>query len=352
MQLLEFAKTGHCGTAVATLGALGERPGGETGMGSVLDLAVANLLSPMILFFGLGLFAALMRSDLSVPEAVAKALSLYLMMAIGFKGGVGVAQHGIETTLLWSLVAGVVLSAVLPLVAFRMLTLTTGLSRVDAAAVAAHYGSISIVTFLAAVQSLETAGIAFEGYMVAVAAAMETPAIMAALWLARSGGASLDRATVREIALNGSIVMLLGAFAIGWVTGPEGLKSIASFIVDPFKGVLCLFLLDMGIVAGRGLLEGRKSLTRGVIAFGLYMPLIGAVFGWAAASLIGLSLGGTVLMITLAASASYIAVPAALRLALPEAKPSIYLPLSLGVTFPFNLTVGIPLYLALASLFR
>ena len=159
----------------------------------------------------------------------------------------------------------------------------------------------------------------------------------------------MDSKTVREVLLNGSIVMLMGSFVIGWITGPEGLKSIAPFIVDPFKGVLCLFLLDMGVIAGRGLREGRKYLTPAVIAFGIYMPLIGACLGFVAARLVGLSPGGTAVFITLAASASYIAVPAALRLALPEARPSIYLPLSLGVTFPFNLTLGIPLYLYLAT---
>jgi len=321
-------------------------------MDSALALASANLLSPMVLFFVLGLLASLARSDLSIPEAIAKGMSLYLMLAIGFKGGASVAQNGVDATLLWSLLAGVVLSAAIPLIAFGALTLTTSLPRVDAAAIAAHYGSISIVTFLAAVQALQTAGIAHEGYMVAVAAAMETPAIIVALWLARKGGGGMDSGTLREVLLNGSIVVLLGSFAIGWITGADGLKSIAPFIVDPFKGVLCLFLLDMGLIAGRGLRDARSSLTLPLVGFGIYMPLIGAVLGLVAAHLIGLSLGGTALLITLCASASYIAVPAALRLALPEARPAIYLPLSLGVTFPFNLTLGIPLYLILASLFH
>ncbi len=319
-------------------------------MSAALDLAFANLLSPMILFFVLGLAASLARSDLSIPEAIAKGLSLYLMLAIGFKGGAGVATHGLDATMAWAILAGIVLSALLPAIAFALLTRTTSLSRVDAAAVAAHYGSISIVTFLAAVQALNSSGFDYEGYMVAVAAAMETPAIIVALTIARKGS-GMDRATLREVALNGSIVLLVGAFLIGWITGAEGLQAISAFIVDPFKGVLCLFLLDMGVVAGRGLREGRKSLTFGVVAFGLYMPLIGATLGLIAARLVGLSPGGSALLATLAASASYIAVPAALRLALPEARPSIYLPLSLGVTFPFNLTVGLPLYIALATWF-
>ena len=321
-------------------------------MESMLSLAAANLLSPMVLFFVLGVAAALLRSDLTIPEAVAKGISLYLMLAIGFKGGAGVAAHGMDSLLIMSLIAGVVLSATIPLIAFALLTATSKLPRADAAAIAAHYGSISIVTFLAASQALDSAKIPFEGFMVAVAAAMETPAIIVALWLAKRGqsGGGLDRETLREVTLNGSIVVLLGAFAIGWITGADGMKAIAPFIVDPFKGVLCLFLLDMGVIAGRGLRQGRKSLTVPVVLFGLYMPLIGAALGLAAAKLIGLSLGGTALMTALSASASYIAVPAAMRLALPEARPSVYLPLSLGVTFPFNLTLGIPLYIALATL--
>lgn len=318
-------------------------------MGSFLDLAIANLLSPMVLFFALGVAATLAKSDLTIPEAIAKGMALYLMLAIGFKGGAGVATHGVDATLLMSLAAGIVLSALLPVIAFRCLTATTGLARVDAAAVAAHYGSISIVTFLAAVQALDNAGISHEGYMVAVAAAMEAPAIIVALWLAKRGSGKLDGGMLREVSLNGSIVVLLGAFVIGWITGADGLKSIAPFIVDPFKGVLCLFLLDMGLVAGRGLRESRGDLGAGAVVFGVTMPLIGSAFGLATALAIGLSTGGAALLMTLAASASYIAVPAAMRVALPEARPSIYLTLSLGVTFPFNLTIGIPLYTALAG---
>ena len=321
-------------------------------MASAVNLAVANLLSPMVLFFVLGLAATLARSDLSIPEAIAKAMSLYLMMAIGFKGGASVAQHGLDARLGLAILAGVILSAAIPFIAFRLLMATSKLPRIDAAAIAAHYGSISIVTFLAATQALELSGIKFEGYMVAVAAAMETPAIIAALWLARTCESRMDGTTLREVMFNGSIVMLVGSFLIGIATGADGMKAISAFIVDPFKGILCLFLLDMGIIAGRGLREGRKNLTLPVVLFGLYMPLIGGALGGVASWLVGLSVGSNALMITLAASASYIAVPAALRLALPEARPAIYLPLSLGVTFPFNLTLGIPLYIAVAAALR
>ena len=320
-------------------------------MTDILALAGSNLLSPMILCFALGLLAALARSDLSVPEAAAKALSIYLLFAIGFKGGAAVGDHGIGFSLVSALAAGVLLSIALPFVAFALLRALTQFSVADAAAVAAHYGSISIVTFVTATSVLEGRGISSEGYMVAVAAAMEAPAIISALWIvAKAGdGADVDSDLWREILLNGSIVLLVGSFVIGFLTGSEGLARIESFIVSPFQGVLCLFLLDMGLVAGRGLRASGGVLGLGAILFGLLMPLIGGAAGLVMGAGLGLSAGGLALLMTLAASASYIAVPAAMRVALPEANPSIYLTLSLGVTFPFNLTVGIPLYVALAT---
>nr|WP_289035304.1 sodium-dependent bicarbonate transport family permease [uncultured Roseibium sp.] len=321
-------------------------------METILSLAATNLLSPIILFFVLGLVASFLRSDLSVPEAAAKALSIYLLFAIGYKGGVSVSDHGIDASLVLTLIAGLLLSFVLPLVAFGLLNAMTGLGRTDAAAVAGHYGSISIVTFVAATSVLQSQGIATEGYMVAVAAGMEAPAILSALWLATRGQAQeqgTDSGLWREILLNGSIVLLIGSFLIGFITGPKGLADIESFIVSPFKGVLCLFLLDMGLVAGRGLRTSASVLRPGLVLFGVIMPLVGSAFGLATALLLGLSPGGTMLLMTLSASASYIAVPAAMRVALPEANPSIYLTLSLGITFPFNLTLGIPLYLTMAT---
>ncbi|MEM6886740.1 MAG: sodium-dependent bicarbonate transport family permease [Pseudomonadota bacterium] len=325
-------------------------------MDQMLTLAANNLLSPIILSFALGVAASLARSDLAVPEAAAKALSIYLLFAIGFKGGVSVADHGIDAKLGLTLLAGILLSFALPIMAFALLQVMTQLSRLDAAAVAAHYGSISIVTFVAGTSVLESSGITAEGYMVAVAAAMEAPAILSALWLISRGGGGadedgrrMDGQLMREILLNGSIVLLVGSFFIGWITGADGLDSISSFIVAPFQGVLCLFLLDMGLVAGRGLRGGSGVLKPGVLVFGVLMPLIGSASGLLAGLLLGLSTGGVALMMVLSASASYIAVPAAMRVALPEANPSIYLTLSLGVTFPFNLTLGLPLYVAIAA---
>lgn len=320
-------------------------------MADILSLAGQNLLTPMILSFVLGLAAAIARSDLSIPEAAAKMMSLYLLFAIGFKGGVAVAGHGVDAHLLTAMAGGVALSFLLPFAAFGLLRVMTGLSVVDAAAVAAHYGSISIVTFVTATSVLASQGIASEGFMVAVAAAMEAPAIVSALWLvARSGGGvRMDARLWHEILLNGSIVLLIGSFLIGAVTGEAGMARIEPMVVTAFQGILCLFLLDMGLVAGRGLRAARGGLGVGAVAFGLMMPLVGAAAGLVVALAVGLSPGGTALMMTLAASASYIAVPAAMRVALPEANPSVSLTLALGITFPFNLTFGIPTYVAVAQ---
>ena len=320
---------------------------------TLTNLAIQNLTSPMVLFFVLGLVAAVAKSDLSVPESVAKLLSLYLLMSIGFRGGAEVAHHGLTRQLVATIVAGMTLSFAIPALAFFILRNTSRLNPIDAAAVAGHYGSISAVTFAAVTGALNLMSVPFEGYMVAVAAAMETPAIMSAIGLAKPHRTPADNATgngvVREVLLNGSVVTMLGAFVVGMISGETGLKTLKPFLVELFPGFLCLFLLDMGLVAGRGLQQGRKYLSPSLAVFAIVMPLIGASFAAVIALLIGLSAGGTAVFMTLAASASYIAVPAALRLALPEANPAISLTMSLGVTFPFNLMLGIPLYISVAS---
>jgi hypothetical protein len=319
----------------------------------MLDLAFQNLLSPMVLFFALGLSAAFARSDLSVPEAIAKLLALYLLLSIGFRGGAEVAHHGLTGQLVATIATGILLSAAIPFIAYALLRATTRLNATDAAAVAGHYGSISAVTFVAVTGVLVQLSIPYDGYLVAVAAAMETPAIFAALLIARRTTQTTDSIAgndfIRDVLLNGSIVILIGSFGIGAITGERGMALLKPFILDAFPGFLCLFLLDMGLVAGRGLKQGRRYLRLTVVAFAMVMPLIGGTLAAAMATLIGLSIGSTAVLITLAASASYIAVPAAMRLALPAANPAIALTLSLGVTFPFNLLIGIPLYIAVAS---
>ena len=322
--------------------------------GPVLVLAAQNLISPPVLFFGMGLSASLGRSDLSVPEAIARFLSLYLLISIGFRGGAEVAHQGLTPTLAATIAAGIALSGGLPFLAYAFLRFVAGLDHVNAAAVAGHYGSISAVTFVAVTEALTQLALPFDGYMIAIAAAMETPAIFSALFIARSGQGRAKRQMskdfLREIVLNGSIVALLGAFAVGCITGERGMTSLRPFLLDAFAGFLCIFLLDMGLIAGRGLRDGWRSLSVPVAAFAWVMPLVGAALAAALAWLIGLRAGSTAVLMTLGASASYIAVPAAMRLALPAANPAIALTLSLGLTFPFNLTVGIPLYIAVAQI--
>lgn len=320
-------------------------------MPAILDTLLGNLMVPTILFFALGLLAAFVRSDLAIPEGAAKFMSLYLLLAIGFKGGHSLAASGVSPQLFWTIGAGVLLSFALPFLAFVLLRGMTRLDPMNAAAVAGHYGSISIVTFVAASSLLDLLGLSADGYMVAVAATMEVPAILSALWIVhRFSGASEGRSVpARELLANGSIVLLAGAFAIGALTQDKGMQMIAPFVVTPFTGILCLFLLDMGLSAGRSLMQNRHLLSLGLFAFGVVMPVISALLALGLATLIGLQVGSAFLLMVLAASASYIAVPAAMRIALPQAQPGVYLSLSLGVTFPFNITVGLPFYLWLAG---
>jgi uncharacterized protein len=332
----------------------------------MFDLALTNLLAPPVLFFALGLFAALVRSDLAMPDAGAKLLSLYLLLAIGFKGGVAASSAGLTPQLIGAISVGLALSALMPVVVFPLFKKIAGLDGATAAATAAHYGSISIVTFVAASDFAHRTGVDFSGYMVAVAVVMESPAILtglvlASLSVAKSGSAAPQRATevsshkpglslelVKEVFFNGSVILLVGAFAIGLITGETGMKRLSPFVIDIFQGVLCLFLLEMGLVAGRRIFHG-DGVKLGLMLASFIATLLGALAGFLGAKLIGASQGDSAILITLGASASYIAVPAAMRVALPDANPGAYLTASLGITFPFNLTIGLPLYFWLAS---
>lgn len=317
----------------------------------IFESLAGNLMVPTILFFVLGLLAAVARSDLSIPDGAAKVMSLYLLLAIGFKGGHSLAGNGIDGEVVKALAAGLILSFGIPFIAYGLLRAMTRLNALNAAAVAGHYGSISIVTFVAASSLLDLTGMTADGFMVAVAAMMEVPAILSALWIAQRFGreGAPTSLPMRDLFANGSIVLLTGAFVIGALTQDKGMQMIAPFVVTPFTGILCLFLLDMGLSAGRSLLRNRHLLSAGLFAFGLLMPMIGAALAMGLGTLIGLPTGSLFLLMVLAASASYIAVPAAMKIALPRAEAGIYLTLSLGVTFPFNVTLGLPLYLWLAE---
>ncbi len=315
--------------------------------------AFDTLLSPVILFFVLGAFAAAARSDLSVPEPIAKGMSLYLMAAIGLKGGVQVSAAGGSTEMALVSVAGLMLSFTIPFLAFALLRSFARLDRLNAGAVAAHYGSVSIVTFVTASEALTRGGIEPAGYLVAVLALMETPAILTGLMLAqreKSVAGAPGGHLYREVFLNGSVVLLLGAFAVGLIVGKEKYEAIKPVFTTGFSGILCLFLLDMGLIAVRRLRESRAMTWRlGVL--GIAFPLINGGIGLAIALALGLDAGTAAAFAILAASASYIAVPAAMRMAMPQADPGIYLSMSLAVTFPFNIVIGIPLFTALAQRF-
>jgi len=317
----------------------------------MFDTAIQTFTSPVVLFFVLGLMAAFARSDLSIPEPIAKALSLYLMAAIGIKGGVAVAKSGIDGTVLSALGAGIAAGFILPFFAYAVLKTFGRLDRVNSGAVAAHYGSISVVTFVTAVEIFEGQGRAPGGYMVAVMAAMEAPAILSGLLLARgmgsSGGTQSTGEMLHEVFTNSSIVLLLGAFVIGMIGGPEGFDPVSPFFEAGFKGVLCLFLLDMGLIAARRIMDSR-SVTWRLAAIAVFLPIVNGAVGTALGVGIGLDAGSASVLGVLCASASYIAVPAAMRLALPEADPGIYLTMSLSITFPFNVLFNIGLIGAIA----
>jgi uncharacterized protein len=313
-------------------------------------MIVDTLTSPVILFFVLGIFAALIKSDLAIPEAFAKAMSIYLMAAIGLKGGIEVAESGFTADLAAAAVAGLALSFLIPFYAFALLTRFGGLSRVDAGAVAAHYGSVSVVTFVTAKEILGGEGLTPAGYMVAVLALMETPAIISGLLLARKGqkqAEGTDGGFLHEVFANASVVLLVGSFIIGLVAGKDGFEAVKPLFDTGFRGVLCLFLLDMGLLAARRLTQSKK-LNAKLVFLALLLPVTNGALGVLIGTAIGLDTASTAALGILAASASYIAVPAAMRMALPEADPGIYLAMSLGITFPFNIIFGITLFSQLA----
>lgn len=314
--------------------------------------ALQTFTSPVVLFFLLGLLAAFIRSDLAIPEAIAKGMSLYLMAAIGLKGGVAVSESGMSLNIAAALGAGIAASFLIPFIAYAVLKRFGKLDKLNSGAVAAHYGSVSVVTYVTAVEILEFSAVPAAGFMVAVLAAMETPAILSGLMLAKSGDkdASSDdrREMMKEVFLNASVVLLLGSFAIGIVAGPSGFAEVSPFFEAGFKGVLCIFLLDMGLIAARRIMDSR-AITWRLTIIAIALPVFNGALGVLAGTGIGLDVGSAAAFGVLCASASYIAVPAAMRLALPQADPGIYLTMSLSITFPFNILINIGLLTALAK---
>jgi hypothetical protein len=303
-------------------------------------------VDPVVLFFLLGLIARIAKSDLRLPEALYEALAIYLLLAIGLKGGVQLAQQPLATVLPQA-AAAVGLGAAIPLLLFPLLRLR--LPRADAASIAAHYGSVSVVTFAVATSFLAARSIDAERHMPLLLALMEAPGIVVGIVLARAGGAQRIAwgPLAHEVIFGKSVLLLLGGIVIGALIGPEGIGPIAPLFTDLFKGVLALFLLEMGLVAG-GRIGDLKRAGPFLLAFGIGAPLALALLGALVGHLVGLSTGGAALLATLAASASYIAAPTAMRIAVPEANPALSIGVALGVTFPFNIFVGVPLYVQYA----
>jgi hypothetical protein len=329
-----------------------------------------SLIDPAVLFFVFGVLAGAVRSNLELPPAISKFLSLYLLMALGLKGGFALAESGLTASVATSLGLAVLLAVVVPMLGY--VVLRRMLSGFDAAAVAATYGSVSAVTFVTAVQHLETHDIAFGGHMAAAMALMESPAIIMAVLMANmlrqrqaahapgsaSGGTTAHaplpahglpplRKVLHESLTDGAQLLLLGAMVVGIISGEAGREAMQPFSGDLFKGMLAFFLLDMGLMTARNLpqLRGQSPF---LVAYAVLAPLTHATLALGLSRLCGVAMGDAILLMVLAASASYIAVPAVVRHAIPEANPSLYFSLSLGITFPLNILLGIPLYTQVA----
>ncbi len=304
-------------------------------------------IDPVILFFLLGIFAGLLRSELRLPAAVYELVSMILLLSIGMKGGIELARQPLEA-MLPQMLAVLLLGSLLPFVAFPVLRFVGRLPRADAASIAAHYGSVSVGTYAVGAAWLADKGISFEAQMPLLLVMMEIPAILIGILMARGFRSDLRLNLVaHEVFLGKGVVLLIGGLLIGWIAGPAGIVSIEPLFFDLFKGVLALFLLEMGLITAVQI-GGLRQYGVFLIVFGIGMPLLSAVCGAAMGVCLGFSVGGVTLLAILAASASYIAVPAAMRVSVPEANPALSLAASLGVTFPFNVLVGIPLYHSLA----
>lgn len=313
------------------------------------SLILFNILNPPVLFFFLGMISVFLKSDLEIPSPLPKLFSLYLLMAIGFKGGYELSQSGINSIVIVTLVASILMASIVPVYSFFILKIK--LDAYNAAAIASAYGSISAVTFITASSFLEKLNIEYSGHMVAALALMESPAIVIGLILVRVFTSNKDedgefswKKVFHEAFLNGSVLLLVGSVVVGMLTGEAGWHKLEPFTQGIFYGVLTFFLLDMGLVAAKRIKDLQKTGTF-LIGFSLFMPVFNSIVGILLAKILGFTEGNALLFAVLCASASYIAVPAAMRITLPEANPSLYVSMALALTFPFNIIIGIPLYL-------
>ncbi|MFZ5944766.1 MAG: sodium-dependent bicarbonate transport family permease [Bacillota bacterium] len=330
------------------------------------EIIFQNLLSPVVLFFILGIIAAIFKSDLKFPNSLSEGLSIYLLIAIGIKGGIELSHYSIETVLT-PILGALFLGIIIPFITlFIMKVIRMDLK--NSIGLAATYGSISIVTYGAAITFLDKNGTSYEGFMNALVVLMESPAILVSLLLLKiieskqavsilssqsiafipASTNLIDKEVIRESIFGKSILLLMGSLLIGWILGDSAKPMIKPLFIDLYSSILILFLLNMGLIAGQRLSEVKEHGLK-LLLFGLYTPLLFGSLGVIVGNVVGLSLGGVTLMGVLAGSASYIAAPAALKTSVPEANPSIYLGLSLGVTFPFNLIIGIPAYYEVAK---
>lgn len=321
-----------------------------------LSLTAEALRSPPILFFLLGLLASILRSDLRFPESLSQALGLYLIMAIGFKGGLELTRHQIGFDSVSLVATGIAFSFFLPLLVNKIVPLfLPSLSPVDRLAIAAHYGSVSLVTFITATSFLDAHDTPYEGYFVMLLTLMETPALVSALLLYAKVDKSRNERIplayhLRHVVFAGSSFLLIGSFVIGFASGGKGAVTMYGFLNAPFQGILSLFLLDMGLVSGRQLLT-TKDYSRRLLALGITLPIVLGTLGLIAGALLRLDVGDQMLFSVLCGSASYIVVPAALRMSMPEANHGLSITLALGITFPFNIIFGIPILYWLAEIF-
>lgn len=319
-----------------------------------LSLVVSNILNPPVLAFFMGIVAVLVKSDLEIPPPLPKLFSLYLLFAIGFKGGVELVKSGISQDVILTILAAIFMSAIVPIYSFFILKIK--FDNYNAAAIAATYGAISAGTFITASSFLTALEIDFDGYMVAALALMESPAIIVGLILVNLFANDSDKSdfiwsdVLKEAFLNSSVFLLVGSLIMGVLTGEHGGEVLKPFTEDMFYGILTFFLLEMGLLAAKRIKDLQKA-GAFLISFAIIIPIVNAVVGLLIAKVIGMPQGDTLLFSVLCASASYIAVPAAMRLTVPEANPSLYISTALGVTFPFNIVVGIPLYLYGINLF-
>lgn len=318
-----------------------------------VDVLLSNLTNPVLLFFVLGIIASLVKSDLKIPDSSSKFISLYLLFAIGFKGGQELSHSEFNSEILYSILFAIGLSVIVPLYTFYILKRKVGTP--NAGAIAAAYGSVSAVTFVTAVSFLENQGVEFGGHMVAIMAIMESPAIIVGVILIMiNDSTKKEKKSVGSILkhsfTSGSVLMLIGSLVIGLIADASQARGIEPFTTDIFKGFLSLFLLEMGMVTASRI-KGFKKYGLFLFFFGIIVPLFNGMLVAYISGFITESYGNRLLFAILAAGASYIAVPATMKLAEPRADAGIYIPMALGITFPFNITIGMPIYYAVIQLF-